>query len=367
MREATVPRCSPADLWLEALTAAATDAEEACGISIFGFSWTLPSKLHCWRVFNGAGVFQKAPTPADKFVALASFGRLHQDLHVLLLSRDAAAAQRTEAAAVAAARCCLRVARAVDGWQREQAATKEAAFASAVDALSVFIDALCTSPVFSCQAALRPGGTCVPGRRAVAAVIDMLQLVAGALQAVAGMPALRRVRLPGFPRSLPAGLCKEAMFLGGLFLRQTLPGRLVRLTSCVEGEQVMPMVKALLGMLCAQVGQRGAWACPVACEPAWQGMIAVCGGAPGSSATNNFFIQRRHQLPLNTVVYTSFSRRPVLRFAAQGGCLAAGPGQGRLCRSVKRPATLDGVVPPGGCVHNIGAPETGAARPRRPA
>lgn len=316
MREATVPRCSPADLWLEALTAAATEAEEACRISIFGFSWTLPSKLHCWRVFNSAEFFHKAPTPGDKFVALASFGRLHHDLHVLLMDRDAAAAQHTEAAAAAAARCCLRVARAVDGWQRERAATKREDFKSALDAFDVFIWTVRICPAFSCSATLRGSSTRVPGRRAVAAVIDMLQLSAEVLQAVVGMPALHNVCLTGFPRSLPAGLCKEAMSLGGLFLRQTLPGRQVRLTSCVEGEQVMPMVKALLGMLCAQVGQHGAWACPVACEPAWHGMIAVCRGAPGNSATNNFSIQRRTQLPLNTAVHVSVFPAPCAAFCS---------------------------------------------------
>lgn len=97
-------------------------------------------------------------------------------------------------------------------------------FADSVDALTVFIDALGKSPAFSCQASCRPGAPRVPGRRAVAAAIDALQLIAEVLQAVAGMPALLRVHLHGFSLHPASG----PVYGGGRHGRQLPPANPAR-------------------------------------------------------------------------------------------------------------------------------------------
>lgn len=186
---------------------------------------------------------------------MASLSKLLLNLHQGLLASDAAAAQRAEVATVVAARCCPHVAQAADGWQGDLAADKrEEACWHAANALRDYIQALSASPAFSCQAACSQRGPRIPGKRAVAAVIEAVQLVAEALQAVVGVPSLRAMRLSDEGGvSLPATVYSILTHVAISFLGQELPGRQVRLTSCIDGELVFPMVLALLSLLCGQV------------------------------------------------------------------------------------------------------------------
>lgn len=219
-----------------------------------------PSVLHCWRSLVDDDVVEAVSrqlTPPYMGAAMHAFGALHGDLHERLLAADAADAQRTEAAAVAAAHCCLRLVRAMDGWQGELAANeRDGACWHAVAALQEYLLMLCIRPAFSCEAACRPGGTRVPGKRAVAAVIEMLQLVADVLETVAGMPSLREIlhRYGDGVSNLPVDTCSAAAPLGWMYLVQMLPGRQLLLSSCIKGEQVQSMLSALKSLLCAQVG-----------------------------------------------------------------------------------------------------------------
>lgn len=104
-------------------------------------------------------------------------------------------------------------------------------------------------------------GQHVTGKRAVAAVTEVAQLVAEALRTVVGVPSLCDVRVPGFLQggaSLPAVVCVSVISFGCHSLAQELHGRQVQLTSCADGEQVLPMAQALLSLLRAQV-RHAAW------------------------------------------------------------------------------------------------------------
>lgn len=254
--------CLPAGWWLEALAAFTTATEAACRSVACPPAWAPLSTQHCWRAFWSAADMQKTCSPAYMVSTLVGLSRFHLDLHERLLASDAAAAQRTEFAAVAAARCCLRVARAAESWQGERATNlQKYASTHAMQALLEHLQALHVSPAFSCQAAYSQRGQHVTGKRAVAAVTEVAQLVAEALRTVVGVPPLCGVRVPGFLQggaSLPAVVCVSVISIGCHSLVQELPGRQVQLTSCADGEQVLPMAKALLSLLRAQV-RHAAW------------------------------------------------------------------------------------------------------------
>lgn len=240
--------------------------ESACSAGACSITWAPLSKLYCWRAFEGADVSELL-IPADVAFSEVGFSRLHRDLHTRLLESDAAAAQRTETVAVAAARCSLRAAWAVDGWQGELAAIRRQTLEDALDSFTVYLQALDIRPAFSCKAACCHGGPHVPGRRAVAAAIDALQLEAEALQAVAGLPSMRAAHVCGFHlghASLAVAVCFIAYQVGWIFLSQHIPGRQVLLINFVKGEQLQPMLRALLRLLCAKVRYPAALPWPAA-------------------------------------------------------------------------------------------------------
>lgn len=257
--------------------------------------------------------------------ATVTLSALHRDLHERLLASDAVAAQRSKAAAVAAVRCWLCVARAVDGWSGElTAAQQENMFTNIIAALSHNFRALFLDPAFSCDAAAAQGSPRVTGRRAVAAVIGVAEMAAEALLAVACEPPLRVIHHPSLSQggaSLPVGMCANAVDIVSNLLMQMVPGREVWLADCIEHEQMQPVLKALWTLLLAQVRWRAAWPC--------SGMSGTC-------------VRRRLQLQMpfqhncpsdwyaQTLLFTCAStnpRRPTLPSAAQGGGLAAGARQ----------------------------------------
>lgn len=241
----------PADWWLEGLAALRATAEAACKAGAGALTWAPPSILRPWCTICNIGSMLPF-APAYLLPAMVGFGRLNTDVHKRLLASNAAAAQRTEAVAVAAARCCLSVARAVDGWQGELAASQQVdARWNALSLLEDQLAALDISPAFSCAAAGGRGSARVPGRQAVAAVIEVLQLAAEAVQAVVGIPSLRDCWEGG--ATPPAAICVAVSNIVNRFLWQRLPGGQVSLTRCIEGEQVQPMLRALLSVLRVQV------------------------------------------------------------------------------------------------------------------
>lgn len=235
--------------------------------------------LQRWRAVEGPDAAQKCFAPAAIMMAMEGLSYLHNGVHARLLASNAAAAQRTEDAAVAGARCCLRMVRAAEAWQGEQAAKqREGACHSAMVALLAYLKALSShGAAFSCEAACCHSGPCIPGKQAVAAVIEAVHLASEVLQTVAGMPSMHGVCWPGKSQadgSMTAAICLSALHIGCDFVQQKLPGRRVRLARCIEGEQVEPMVRALMGLLCAQVRQRAACPCSGVHEVAWQCVCA---------------------------------------------------------------------------------------------
>lgn len=264
--------CLPADWWLEAVAAFTALTEAACRTGACPFTWAPLSALHCWRAVVSTDAVWYQLDPPLMVMSFACLSLLHCHVHVRLLESDAAAAQRSEATAVAAARCCLRAARAIDGWQGELAAAKGLVLTTIMGACTRYLDGLSLSPAFSCAAARRQDSPRVPGRRAVAAVIEVAHLAAEALRAVAGMPCLRAVHLAGICQggaSLPVVLCSRLASIASAFLQQKLPVRQVLLTSCIGGEQAKAMLHALMALLCAQVRWRAALLIITRCGRAW--------------------------------------------------------------------------------------------------
>lgn len=275
--------CSPAEWWLEALAALSENAEAACKAG--GWLIVCSPLSQLTDRYLGTHAAETYLGPDSMLFAMAGFSSLHYNLHERLRASDAAAAQRTEAGAVAAAHSCLRAARAVEGWQGELAAKKRGVFEDAIDAFTVHLCVLNLGPAFSCEAATSPGSPRIPGGRAVAAVMEAVQLAAEALQAVAGLPSLRAVQLRTFSRggSVPVGICSVAAEVGWQFLSQTLPGLQVQLLHCIRGEQVQPMAPALLRLLHAEVRAVFECARSVGCPLAWQ---SAHGYVEGPAAVN---------------------------------------------------------------------------------
>lgn len=352
----------PADWWLEGLAALRAEAEAACKAGAGSITWPPPSMLRCWCTICNIGSMLPF-APAYLLPAMVGFGRLNTDVHKRLLSSNAAAAQRTEAAAVAAARCCLSVARAIDGWQGELAASQQMdARWNALSLLEDQLAALNISPAFSCAAAGGRGSARVPGRQAVAAVIEALQLAAEAVQAVVGIPSLRDIHLPDYCEggaTPPAAICVAVSNIVNRFLWQRLPGGQVPLTRCIESEQVQPMLRALPSVLRVQVRWRTAWprclrqVC-VSYEQAWQGALACV--RP---------LEQPCSLPtLLRMCATSAPPRCAPGCAAQGTGVAAGARPGR--QHGHEPGSQHGGQHCEGCIDSPGAPDPDAPRSRQP-
>lgn len=137
-----------ADLWLEDLAALCAQTEAACRAGHCSFTVPPSSMLSIWYLFHGTNFAIRYADPLSMVLAVLSYSKLHWEVHKRLLASDAVAAQRTETVAVAAARCCLRAAQAVDSWQGELAETvvQEQTRVFAVDALIHNLETLSISP-----------------------------------------------------------------------------------------------------------------------------------------------------------------------------------------------------------------------------
>lgn len=321
-----------------------SEAEAACRTGASPFTCAPPSVLHCAVAFTDPEASLELSCLTEHIVKpMLYFGMFHLCLHEELLASDAAAAQRTEAAAVVGARSCLHVARAVDGWQGDLAGTgKEFACKYAGDALLYYLEALDLSPAFSCAAARSQGSPRIPGNRALAAVMEVLQLAAEALQAVVDVPSLGHIEAAKYGEggaSISAAICSAVSHIAGSSELQTLPaGRCCwsaasRTSSCCR---CSGPCWACCAPRCGSMQHRH-----MAHKIAWNG-AAACASA---SRPQQRCCQRLTRSALYSLNEHRYPLPPCALFAAQGGGLAVGPRQVKCDRPLscgQAPGSQDG-------------------------